>query len=78
MESFSLQQYIVEMRAEQRQDHQTLLTAIKELDAKVASHETRLVVVENTRKSVLGLSGAMVLAFLGAFIDMLFNHVWKR
>lgn len=77
MESFSLQQYIVEMRRELREDNQTLLDAIKELDAKVASHETRLVVVENTRKSVLGLSGAMVLAFLGAFIDMLFNH-WKR
>lgn len=77
MESFSLQAYLVEMRKEQRDDHKTLLDKMEELKDTVAGHETRLVVVENTRKTILGLSSAMVLAVLGAFVDLLFNH-WKR
>lgn len=74
MESFSLQTYLIEMRKEQREDHSALLTAIKDLDEKVQTHETRLVVVENTRKSMLALSSAVVLATVGGAVDLLMNH----
>lgn len=77
MESFSLQTYLIEMRKDAREDHAALMDKFEEIATTVNQHETRLVVVENTRKSILGLSAAMALAFIGAGIDLLFNH-WKR
>lgn len=72
--NFDMQQFLSEMRQEQREDHQVVVTKLDSVIVKVADHETRIVVVENTRKTMLWLAGTVIVALLGAVLDFLVNH----
>lgn len=74
MTEFNLQKVLSDMRTEQREDHQALMTKFDTIATVVNEHETRLVVVEKTQKSVLAMGGALTLAFFGALADAVLNH----
>lgn len=89
MARLNTQQLIAEMRREQREDHQTLVEKVDEgfqkVTASIATHvledttkfagiETRLIVVEGTRKTMRWFMGAAIVAFLGALAEFVFNH----
>jgi hypothetical protein len=86
------QQMLAEMRAEQREDHRELATKVDEgfkaIAAVAAAHELadtkqfnaidkRLEVVENTRRSMRWLGATVVVALVGAAIDLVFVHLPK-
>ncbi len=75
-------------RQEQRADTLTLAGKLDQMGANlhgrissvqttVNKHETRLVVVENTRRSMRWLSGTAIVALIGAAIEFFFNHASK-
>lgn len=72
---FNLQQYLETMRGEQRDDHALLVMKIEEVKDTVGTHETRITVVENTRKLLLWLGGAAVVAALPVLYDIVSNHL---
>jgi hypothetical protein len=83
---FNIQDYLRDMREEQQQDHRDLAERIEShtlalhgrvssVNERVNKHETRLVVVENTRKTLLWLGTALITALLGFVGDMLINHL---
>jgi ABC-type transporter Mla subunit MlaD len=85
---FDLQKFLSEMREEQRRDLAELRDeqreAARELSTRIDNalrtlqdHETRLVVVESTRKSVRWLAGTVIAALVGAALDVLFVHIPK-
>lgn len=85
---FNLQQFLADMREEQRSDMQTLTGKLDNMSGqlhgrisavhtKVNDHETRIVVVENTRKAMRWLAGTAIVAVLGAALEFLFNHLPK-
>lgn len=64
-------------RAEQRADHRDMLDKFVAVNKICADHETRLVVVENTRKSIRWLAVTMVGALLVGGVDFFFEHLPK-
>jgi hypothetical protein len=84
---FSVQAFLAEMRAEQREDHNSLSTKVDEgfkaIAAVSAAHELedtnrfnaidkRLVEVENTRRTMRWLGATAIAAFLAAAAEFLF------
>jgi hypothetical protein len=55
---FDLQEFLAEMRKEQREDHKVLSDKVDIAVNLLHNHETRIVIVENMRKSVRWLIGA--------------------
>jgi hypothetical protein len=78
MVEFDIQSFLAEMREEQRQDHQTLMSKFDRLNDRVSQHETRLVVVENTRNVIVAAIGMLFAALIAGVTDFFFNHVTKR
>lgn len=83
---FNIQDYLRDMREEQQQDHKDLsakiddvtsamFTRIDVVDRRVSRHETRIVVVENTRKSLRWLGAALISALLALAGDLILNHL---
>jgi hypothetical protein len=55
--------------------HAAMHARIEIVQGRVAKHDTRLVVVEGTRKTLLWLGTALITAMLGFIGDMLINHL---
>lgn len=72
---FNLQTFLRDMRLEQQRDHESLSNKVDEVLEMVHSHDTRITVVENTRKSMLWLGSALIVAVLGFIADMVVNHI---
>lgn len=70
---FNLQDYLHDMRKEQREDHESLTEKVDKVLEVTSDHETRIVVVENTRKLLLWAAAAVATGGLG----MLFNALGK-
>lgn len=66
------------MRSEHKEDHTTLMEKFDTVFKKLGDHETRITVVENTRKTVRWLGGTVIVGGIGFLIDYLFNHVFKH
>lgn len=71
---FDLQAFLRDMKEEQKEDHDRLEKKIDEALDTLNNHETRLVVVENTRKAMLWLGTTLLLAFLGIAGDLVVTH----
>jgi hypothetical protein len=80
---------LLEMRREQREDHKTLATTVVEgfdkLQSAMATHvledtskfatlDARLDVVESTRKTVRWFGATVIVAAVGAIIELLVVH----
>lgn len=89
MARFTVQAALAEMRAEQREDHQTLTTKVdegfKHVAEVMAAHtledakqfgaiDSRLKIVETTRRTVRWLGATAIVAILSALADYLLNH----
>ncbi len=83
---FNIQDYLRDMREEQQQDHKDLSAKVDEMataffgrvelvDRRVSRHETRLVVVENTRRSLRWLGAALIGAVLTLAGDIILEHL---
>jgi hypothetical protein len=57
---FDLQGFLAEMRKEHREDHQELSDKVDIAVNLLHNHETRIVIVENMRKSVRWLIGTVI------------------
>lgn len=75
MVEFNLQTFLSEMRTEQRAEHQELSVKVDKALETLHDHETRIVVVEGTRKSIRWLGATMIVAFVGALLDFVFDHL---
>lgn len=73
MTDFNLQQYLESMESNRREDHVRLEAKLDKVVDKVNDHETRLVVVETTRRAMIWLAGTAV---AGA-ISVLYSLVSK-
>lgn len=58
--SFDLESFLRDMRREQRDSHQALAEKVDSVDAKLATHDTRLTVLENTRKTIRWLTVTLI------------------
>lgn len=74
---FNLQAYLEDMRKEQREDHQALSVKVDDVLKIVHKHETRLVVVENTRRFLTWLGAAIGVGAITMLFDAAINH-FKR
>lgn len=74
---FNLQDFLSEMRAEQREDLKTLDGKVDKALTTLQDHETRIQFVEGTRKTLRWLAASLVVAFLGAMFDFFFIHLPK-
>lgn len=74
---FNLQTFLSEMRTEQNDRFDKLDGKVDTVVVKVNDHETRIVVVENTRKAVKWLGATVIGALIVAGIDLLFVHLPK-
>jgi hypothetical protein len=87
---FNVQNFLAEMRAEQREDHAALVLKVDEGIAKMteamSSHELedakqfgridkRLEAVENTKRTLLWLGATTVVAIVAGIVDFLFSHL---
>lgn len=70
-EKFNLQEFLSEMREEQRSDMRDLSEKVDSVVEKVAGHETRIVVVENTRRTIKYFAGVSLSALFVAGVDIL-------
>lgn len=75
---FNLQQYLGEMREENREDHKATNEKLDRALGRINNHETRIVVVEGTRKIILWLAGVTIVALLGSAFDYAFNHAGNK
>lgn len=84
------QAMLAEMRREQREDHQSLVTAMGEGFEKVttamsthvledttkfAAIDKRLSTVENTRRTMRWLGATVIVAVIGVLLEFLSNHL---
>lgn len=72
---FNLQSFLSEMRSEQNDRFNGLETKIDQAVTKVNEHETRIVVVENTRRAVKWLGATVVGALIVGLVDLVFTHL---
>ncbi len=88
-----IQQLLLTMREEQRDDHRSLVekvdTGFFEIRQAMATHtvedtknfaaiDNRLTPVENTRRTLRWLSAAIFVALITAAVDLIFNHFTKH
>lgn len=72
---FNLQTYLTEMRTEARQDNQLIMHKVDDVKKTLALHDTRITVVENTRRVLLWLGASLGVATIGFILDMIANHI---
>jgi hypothetical protein len=81
MIDFDLQSFLQDMRHEQKQDISALTEKVddgfKEVRSSVAAHDTRLVVVEGTRKALLWFGATVLTLLLPVLYDLVMNH-WTK
>lgn len=75
---FNLQQYLETMRTEQREDHALMVEKIDDIKTTLGDHHTRLTIVENTRKLLLTIAGALAIAAVPIAYDIIVNHVTAK
>lgn len=71
---FNLQTFLTEMRKEQREDHETLDSKLDSTLAKIAEHETRLVILEGTRTLLKWGAATVIVTVLGLLVDIFVKH----
>lgn len=81
---FDVQGFLTQMDKRSTDSANKLDGKIDKLDTKldgvvasVAAHETRLVIVENTRSMMRWLAGVVTVAALGGLADLVLNHYSK-
>jgi hypothetical protein len=83
---FNLQQLLTEMegrlradqestRRENRRRHRNLSKKVDTALETLQNHDTRIVVVERTRKNVIWLSATAIVALISAAVDFFFAHL---
>lgn len=81
MVDFDLQSFLREMRDEQREAHEALVTKVdagfKEASAALAKHDTRITVIENLRKNVLWFASATFGALIIGGVDIFLEWMGK-
>lgn len=78
MVNFDLQTFLSEMRKEQREDHESLSLKVDNLLETMQDHETRIVIVENTRKNMRWLAGTVIVGLVTFLLDLIANHKLLR
>ncbi len=73
---FDHQAFLRDMRKETNDGLKSIDGKVDEVLVKVNDHETRIVVVEGTRRTLLWLGGAVLIALLPVVFDLAANH-WK-
>ncbi len=80
---FDAQSFLRDMRQENVTSLAGISGKVDQVDGKVDQvlvkvndHETRIVVVEGTRRTLLWLAGAVVIAVLPVVFDLVVNH-WR-
>lgn len=76
-QKWDLQSYLEDMRKEQREAHAVLTEKLDDLGKTVASHETRLTVLDNMRRNVRWLVTATIGALIMGATDLFFKHGGK-
>lgn len=74
---FNLQDYLRDMDERLCQKVDQVGSKVDKLDAKIDNHETRLVLVENTRKTMRWLAATTIVGLITAGLDFLFSHLPK-
>lgn len=74
---FNIQDYLRDMREEQQRDHAELASKLDSVVENVGKHETRLVLVENTRRNLRWLTTALVTALLAVIGDLIVHTFSK-
>lgn len=74
---FDLQQYLETMESRAQERHTALVEKVDTVVTKVNDHETRIVLVENTRRTVKWLGATVIGALIVAGLDLLFSHLPK-
>lgn len=74
-EQFNLQTYLSEMREESRTQYSELDAKLDTIKDTLGEHNTRITIVENTRKLLVWASGALVVGVIGFIFDMVKNHL---
>lgn len=69
---FNLQTFLSEMRREQNENYKDLANRVDGVVTTVNNHETRLVIVENDRKTVRWLAATLIVAALGVVARVVF------
>lgn len=72
---FNLQNFLSEMRSEAREDNRLIMHKVDSVRVELALHNTRITVVENTRRVLLWLSASLGVAVIGFILDMFKNHL---
>jgi hypothetical protein len=72
---FDLQEFLSEMRQEQRADHKELSEKIDGIKTTQGEHNTRIVTLESHRKTVIWLGTTLLAAVFGAIVDVVFVHI---
>jgi hypothetical protein len=72
---FDLQTYLSERFKEVREDISDVSKKVDKLDTKLDDHETRLVVVENARRTMRWLAGAVIVGFVTFLFDLFLTHL---
>lgn len=72
---FNLQQFLTEMRAEQKEDHKELSAKVDKVVETLHNHDTRITIVENTRKTMRWAVGVLIAALIAGAVDLTFNHI---
>lgn len=71
---FDLQSYLSEMRSEQRADTLLLSEKIDGVKDTLGKHDTRIAIVENTRRVLVWLGATLGVGLVTFLIDMVVNH----
>ena len=74
---FDTLEFLVDMRKELREDLQNLGKKVDSAITVLNNHETRMVVVENSRRTMLWLAGTLFAGFVTFLFDLFVNHVPK-
>ena len=72
---FSVEHFLQDMRDETRSSHVEIKDKLDEVARTVNQHETRLTVVENARKTLRWVVGAVLVAFIGSVMGLLFGLI---
>lgn len=73
----NLQTYLDKQFEITREDHLRLESKVDKALEQVANHETRLALVEDSRKMFRRATGALSAAVIAGIVDLIINHVPK-
>ncbi len=77
MVNWDLQQYLSDMKDELREDNKVLADKLDYFSMAIHKLDKRISVVENTRRLLFAVAGALGVAVLGFVADMAVNHFGK-